>query len=88
MEIRGGLVGAGACVCTGTGAEGSDVGGEGGVGTSEAIDDVDFVGGVAIVGDDAEVMAERSEVGDCGLTTPWSRTEGLLKRCLSVADSA
>lgn len=37
------------------GREWSDVGGEGGVGVSETFDEVDLVGGVAIVGDEAVV---------------------------------
>lgn len=36
----------------------SEVGGEGGVGASEAFDDSDLVGGVAAVGEEADVRGE------------------------------
>ncbi len=40
------------------GSEWSEVGGEGGVGVSDTVDEVDFVGGVATVGDDVLVVGE------------------------------
>ena len=36
----------------------SDVGGEGGVNASDTSDEADFVGGVATVGDDVDVVGE------------------------------
>ena len=42
----------------------SDVGGDGGVGVSEALEDSDLVGGVAIVGDEADVVGECCECAD------------------------
>ena len=36
----------------------SEVGGEGGVGVSETFEDSDFVGGVASVGEEADVVGE------------------------------
>lgn len=36
----------------------SDVGGEGGVGASEAFEDSDFAGGVVAVGEEADVIGE------------------------------
>lgn len=36
----------------------SEVGGDGGVGVSETLEDSDFVGGVATVGEDADVVGE------------------------------
>ncbi len=38
--------------------EDSEIGGDGGVTASDATEDADFVGGVAIVGDDSEVPGE------------------------------
>lgn len=37
----------------------SDVGGDGGVNASETSEEADFVGGVAIVGEEVEVVGER-----------------------------
>lgn len=51
-------------VMVGAGSDLSDVGGEGGVCVSEFIEDVDFVGGVAIVGEEAVVAGECSETED------------------------
>ena len=42
----------------GTGIEWSEVGGEGGVGVSETVEEADFVGGVAMVGEEADVVGE------------------------------
>lgn len=42
----------------GTGAECSEVGGEGGVGVSETVEEADFVGGVAMVGEEVDVVSE------------------------------
>ena len=44
----------------------SDTGGEGGVGASEAADDADLVGGVAMVGEDAVVEGDCSDMDDWG----------------------
>lgn len=57
IEIRD-LVICRAGVVAAVGIDLSDVGGEGGVGISEAIEDSDFVGGVATVGDEADVVGE------------------------------
>lgn len=46
--------------------DGSDDGGEGGVGVSETVDEADLVGGVAVVGEDAVVVGECSDTGDRG----------------------
>ena len=45
-------------VVTAAGIDFSEVGGEGGVGASETFEDSDFVGGVAAVGEEADVMGE------------------------------
>lgn len=59
-DLGNGIIGApGGC-----GLERSDVGGDGGVGVSETVDEADFVGGVAMVGEDAVVVGEFSETGD------------------------
>lgn len=42
--------------------EWSDVGGDGGVGVSDTVEEADFVGGVAIVGEDIVVGSERSDI--------------------------
>lgn len=42
----------------GAGAEWSEVGGEGGVGVSETVEEADFVGGVAMVGEEVDVASE------------------------------
>lgn len=44
----------------------SEVGGEGGVAVSDTVEDADFVGGVAMVGDELEVVGEISDSADCG----------------------
>ena len=46
------------------GREFSDVGGDGGVGVSDAADELDLAGGVAIVGEEAVVTDARSDNGD------------------------
>jgi hypothetical protein len=71
-----------------TGNDVSDVGGEGGVGVSETIDEADLVGGVAMVGDDAVVVGEFSDVSDRGRPTMESRGDGFRSRCRSPAASA
>lgn len=45
-------------VFEGAGAEWSEVGGEGGVGVSETVEEADFVGGVAMVGEEVDVASE------------------------------
>ena len=42
----------------------SETGGDGGVRVSEAADEADLVGGVAIVGEDAVVPGESSDISD------------------------
>ena len=64
------------------GIEVSETGGDGGVGASEAVDEADFVGGVAIVGEDVVVAGEFSETGDCGRTIPAPSGVGF-RSCLS-----
>lgn len=46
------------------GIERSEFGGEGGVGVSDIVDEVDFVGGVATVGDDVLVVGEWPDIAD------------------------
>lgn len=66
----------------------SDVGGDGGVRVSDTSEDTDFVGGVAIVGEEFDVVGDNSDVADCGRAKPSTRGEGFLRRCLSAASSA
>ena len=47
----------------------SDVGGDGGVRVSDTSEEVDFAGGVAIVGEEVDVPAECSDKADWGLVT-------------------
>ncbi len=42
----------------GAGVDWSEVGGEGGVGDSETVEEADFVGGVAMVGEEVDVASE------------------------------
>ena len=70
------------------GSDLSDVGGEGGVGASEVAEDTDFVGGVAMVGDDAVVDGECSDMDDCGRGMVAARGVGFLSRERSDAASA
>lgn len=73
----------------GTEFDGSDVGGDGGVGVSETVDDADFAGGVAIVGEDAVVVVgEFSDIGERGLISPGLRGAGIRNRCRSITASA
>ena len=72
----------------GAGTDGSDEGGEGGVGVSETVDEADFVGGVAIIGEDVVVVGEFSDTGDRGRRSPALRGVGFRKRCRSAAASA
>lgn len=60
------LFGTGNPVVPGVVAERSDIGGEGGVGASDTVDEVDFVGGVAIVGEEVVVAGDASDIGDPG----------------------
>lgn len=53
--VLGGLL---AGVLMAGGSERSEFGGEGGVGVSDTVDEVDFVGGVATVGEDVLVVGE------------------------------
>lgn len=62
LDFGIGIAGAGAA-----GTERSDVGGDGGVGVSETVEEADFVGGVAMVGEDMVVGSERSDIAVCGL---------------------
>lgn len=67
----------------------SEVGGEGGVGVSEAVDDTDFVGGVAMVGDEAVVVdGECSEMEDLGRGMLAPTGVGFRSLDLSFAASA
>ena len=70
------------------GSDFSETGGDGGVGVSETVDEVDLVGGVAIVGEDAVVVGECSDTDDWGLGIPWPRDVGFCIRCRSVTNSA
>ena len=78
-EIASGLV----CLVfvAGVAADGgidlSEVGGDGGVCVSEAADETDFAGGVAIVGEDTEVLVgECSDTDDSGRATVAARGVG------------
>ena len=42
----------------------SEFGGDGGVWVSDALEETDFVGGVALVGEEVEVVGENSESDD------------------------
>jgi len=53
---------AGVIVAPGT--DFSDVGGDGGVSASDTSEEADFVGGVAIVGDEVDVVGERCDRAD------------------------
>ena len=46
------------------GTEFSDTGGDGGVRVSEISEDADFVGGVAIVGEEVDVVGDMSDKAD------------------------
>lgn len=70
------------------GIERSEVGGEGGVGVSETVDEVDFVGGVATVGDEVLVVGEWPDMADCGRAISESRGGNFLVFCLCAAASA
>lgn len=48
----------GIALISGFEAELSEFGGEGGVGVSETVDEADFVGGVAMVGEEVDVACE------------------------------
>jgi len=48
------------------GADLSDVGGDGGVGVSDTVEDADFVIGVAIVGEEFDVVGDSSDMADSG----------------------
>ena len=67
------------------GIERSEVGGDGGVGASETVEDADLVGGVGMVGEDVEVVWECCDVRDNGR---GSSGVGFLDRCLWAAASA
>ena len=71
-----------------TDIDGSEDGGEGGVGVSETVDEADFVGGVAIVGEDVVVVGEFSEAGDPGRSRLGFRGVGFRSRCRAAAASA
>lgn len=60
------------------GMEVSEIGGDGGVGASDVIDEADLASGVARTGEDVVVPAECSETGDCGRAIPGPRTVGFL----------
>lgn len=66
----------------------SDVGGDGGVGVSDTVDEADLVGGVATVGDDAVVVGEFSDAIDRGRATMELIGEVFRSRCRSTASSA
>ena len=66
----------------------SEVGGEGGVGVSDTVEDADFVGGVAIVGDELEVVGESSESADCGRASSGTIGSGLFLCWRSIVSSA
>ena len=66
----------------------SEVGGEGGVGVSEAAEEVDLVGGVAMVGDDAVVSGESSDIEERGLEIAGLMGESLRKCRRSETASA
>ena len=70
------------------GSEWSEVGGEGGVGVSETVDEVDFVGGVVTVGDEVLVAGEWPDIGDWGRARLESKGGGFLLFCLCAAASA
>jgi hypothetical protein len=57
-------------VMKGFGVEVSERGGDGGVGASDALDEVDFVGGVAKVGEEVVVAGDSSDKGDWGRPGP------------------
>ncbi len=59
LDLGTGIAG----VATG-GTERSDVGGDGGVGVSDTVEDVDLVGGVATVGEDIVVGCDCSDMAD------------------------
>lgn len=46
------------------GTDFSDTGGEGGVSVSDTSEDADFVGGVAMVGDEVDVVSDNSDRAD------------------------
>ena len=76
-------------VIAGAGIDLSDVGGDGGVCVSEAIEETDFVGGVAFVGDDAAVsIGECSDKEECDLGIIAASGVGFRRRDLSAAASA
>ena len=56
----------------------SDVGGDGGVGVSDAMEEADFVGGVATVGEEFDVVGENWDKADCGRAKSGSTGEGFL----------
>ena len=71
-----------------TGIDFSDVGGEGGVRASDTSDDADFVGGVAIVGDEVDVVGDSSDNADCGLARSAINGGGFFRRSRSDTSSA
>ena len=81
--------GLGLLVCAGVeigaSCELSEVGGEGGVCVSEAVEETDFVGGVAIVGEDGVVsIGECSDTCDCGLEIG---SDGRRRDCSAIASA-
>ena len=56
----------------------SEAGGDGGVGVSDTIDEADFVGGVAIVGEEFDVAGDVCERADCGLARSGIIGDGFL----------
>lgn len=57
-------LGAGIAGAATAGTEWSDVGGDGGVGVSDTVEDADLVGGVATVGEEVVVGCDCSDVAD------------------------
>ena len=70
------------------GIERSEVGGEGGVGASEAVEEADFVGGVGMVGEDVEVVRECCDPRDVGRTRSDWIGSTFIERCRCTATSA
>ena len=60
------MVGAVAGTFVEGGTDLSETGGDGGVGASDVPEEIDFVGGVARIGDEAVVVGESSDIDDCG----------------------
>ena len=64
------------------------MGGDGGVGASDTVDEADFAGGVAMVGDEVVVAGEASESGECGRAIPEPSAIGFLEFCCSIEATA